>query len=143
MAKRDLVERAREFRVLPTVSEMMLWDALRDRKLGGVKFRCQVVIGPFVVDFCASLHRLIIEVDGGIHATQREHDAERQRILEAMGYRVLRLSATEVETNLSATRSKIIESLNPIPSPSPSPYDPLTIPHLRAMERGPGGEEPR
>ncbi len=141
MAKRQLVERAREFRVLPTVSEKMLWDALRDRKLHGVKFRRQVVIGRFVVDLCAPAYRLIVEIDGGIHMKQREHDAERQRILEAMDYRVLRIPAHDVETKHSAVHSAIIESLFSLPSPSPSPHEPSVSISLRAMERGPGGED--
>jgi len=78
VVKRELVEQAREFRKAPTRSEAMLWDVLRDRQLHGVTFRRPFVIGSFVTDFCAPRQRLIIEVDGGIHDMQHEHDNERQ-----------------------------------------------------------------
>jgi len=96
LVKRELVERAREFRKAPTRSETILWDVFRDRQLHGVKFRRQFVIGSFVADFCAPRQRLIVEVDGGIHDTQRKHDQERQRLLEAARYRVIRVSAEDV-----------------------------------------------
>ncbi len=117
----ELLARAREFRTAPTRSEVALWDVLRDRKLLGVKFRRQWVIGPFIADFCAPRHRLIIEIDGSIHDTQRERDEQRQHFLESAGYRVIRVSAEDVENNPSAVLSTISKYLN---SPSPSPYKP-------------------
>jgi len=118
---REIVERAREFRTVPTRSEALLWDALRDRQLLGAKFRRQSVIGPFVVDFCALRHLLIIEVDGSVHDGQREHDAERQQKLEAEGYRMLCISAESVETDLPRVLATIATHLRPSFSPSPLP----------------------
>ncbi|MDQ2787846.1 MAG: DUF559 domain-containing protein [Chloroflexota bacterium] len=118
---REIVERAREFRTVPTRSEALLWDALRDRQLRGAKFRRQSVIGPFIVDFCAQRHLLIIEVDGIIHEGQHEHDAERQRILESQGYRLLRIPAESVETDLPHILATIATHLRPSFSPSPLP----------------------
>jgi very-short-patch-repair endonuclease len=136
--KRELVARAREFRTVPTRSEAMLWGAVRDRQLGGVKFRRQFVIGAFIVDFCAPRERRIIEVDGNIHDTQQEQDTERQRLLEVVGYRMIRVSAEDVETHLPTILSNIA---NYLPSPSPSPVGSIRTTGLGAMERGPGGEE--
>jgi very-short-patch-repair endonuclease len=116
---REIVERAREFRTAPTKSELLLWEALRDRQLSGVKFRRQSVIGPFVVDFCAPLYHLIVEVDGAVHAGQREHDTERQHCLESAGYRVVRVSADAVESDLSSVLRAIADALNLYHSPSP------------------------
>jgi very-short-patch-repair endonuclease len=109
--KRDLVERAREFRTVPTRSEAMLWDVLRDRQLDDVKFRRQFVIGSIIVDVSAPRQRLIIEIDGGVHETQRERDRERQRLLECAGYRILRVSAEDIEANLPAILSGISKHL--------------------------------
>jgi very-short-patch-repair endonuclease len=50
-----------------TRSEQRLWMALRGKQLGGVKFRRQHVLGPYVVDFFCSARRLAIEIDGGVH----------------------------------------------------------------------------
>jgi very-short-patch-repair endonuclease len=116
---REIVERAREFRTAPTKSEALLWEALRDRQLFSVKFRRQSVIGPFVVDFCAPLYHLIVEVDGAVHAGQREHDTERQYHLESAGYRVIRVSADAVESDLPSVLRAIADALNLYHSPSP------------------------
>jgi very-short-patch-repair endonuclease len=118
---REIVERAREFRTVPTRSEALLWDALRDRRLLGAKFRRQSVIGPFIVDFCAERHNLFVEVDGAVHDGHREHDAERQHKLESEGYRLLRVPAESVETDLSGVLATIATHLRPRPSRSPSP----------------------
>jgi very-short-patch-repair endonuclease len=75
-----MLEVAREFRKGPTLGEKILWDALRGRKFDGIKFRRQQPIGYFVVDFYNSTHRLVIEVDGPIHQSQKDADAARQKI---------------------------------------------------------------
>jgi len=115
---REIVERAREFRTAPTNSEALLWEAVRDRQWTGVKFRRQSVIGPCVVDFCAPLYHLIVEVDGAVHAEQREHDTERQYRLESAGYRVLRVSADAVESDLPSVLRAVADALNLYHSPS-------------------------
>src|SRR5262249_11264598 len=83
-------EIARKLRQAPTRSEAMLWDKLRKKQLGGRKFRRQVSIGAFVVDFYCWEEKLVIEVDGAIHERQRQADAERQALIESLGLRVLR-----------------------------------------------------
>jgi very-short-patch-repair endonuclease len=86
-----LKQRARVMRHNPTPSEHLLWQHLKGRKLA-VQFRRQVVIGNFIVDFLASEAKLIVEVDGGYHAQRVRLDAARQRKLERLGYRVLRIN---------------------------------------------------
>lgn len=118
---RKMVETARQFRKEPTHSEAILWDALRARQLKGVKFRRQHPIGPFIVDFYAPSERLIVEVDGPIHANQQNADQDRQQILESLGLRVIRLSAQEVELDLPGALAQIKAALAPHP-PAPSPH---------------------
>ena len=84
-----------------------MWKALRDKKLDGVKFRRQQNIGPFVVDFYDSMHRLIVEIDGPIHESQKELDRQGQELLEALGLRFVRLPAKLVENNLQAALDAI------------------------------------
>src|SRR5690242_9947577 len=93
------LERARALRRRSTDSERRLWHWLRNRQIDGVKFRRQVAIGPYVVDFLAAAHRLVIEIDGGQHATQEAYDLRRTRWLEEQGYRVIRFWSNEVLTN--------------------------------------------
>lgn len=93
-----------------TESEARLWEALRGRKLG-VQFRRQVVIVHYIVDFAATAARLVVEVDGGYHATRSGADARRDRELERLGYRIVRLQATLVVEQLGAAVEAIKEAL--------------------------------
>ena len=83
---------ARSFRRGSTVVEAALWKVLRSRRLGGLKFRRQHPVDGFIVDFYCAERRLIVEVDGSIHDRQRAADEERRAILDASGYRVVRLT---------------------------------------------------
>lgn len=67
--RRQMVRVAQSFRKEPTRGEAILWAAIRGRQLDAVKFRRQQPIGSFVVDFYATEHRLVVEVDGAIHET--------------------------------------------------------------------------
>ena len=83
-----------------TPEEQVLWNMLRGRKFRRLKFKRQVPIGRFVVDFLCPWHRLIIEVDGPIHEKRRDYDAERDVWLRGKGYKVLRFENREVRRNL-------------------------------------------
>ena len=84
-------QRAKELRQEMTPAERWLWEHIRNRRLGGFKFRRQHPVGQFVADFYCAEVRLILELDGGVHDEQQERDAVRSRDLQARGYRVLRL----------------------------------------------------
>ena len=81
---------ARELRRNQTRVEARLWAALRDRRLGGWKWRRQVPLGPFIADFVCAELMLVVELDGGQHFEAAAYDARRTVYLEGMGYRVLR-----------------------------------------------------
>ena len=122
--RRKMVEIAREFRKEPTKSEAILWEALRGKKLDGIKFRRQQPVGYFVVDFYNSVYRLVVEVDGPIHDNQVEVDRARQDILEILGLNVLRVKSETVEKNLPYALDEIrakIEELKIKANESPSP----------------------
>jgi very-short-patch-repair endonuclease len=87
----------------PTASERALWEQLSGSKLG-VGFRRQAVVAGCIVDFLAPSRKLVVEVDGGYHRTapHRRADARRDRRLERAGYRVLRLPAELVLSNVAA-----------------------------------------
>ena len=86
---RDL---ARELRRNQTPAEAALWLLLRSRRLAHLKFRRQVPIGPFVVDFYCHRLRLAVELDGEVHLEIRQaaHDENRDDFLRSRGLRVLR-----------------------------------------------------
>lgn len=113
-----MVKIARGLRQQPTHSEELLWGALRNRQLAGLKFRRQHAIGPFVVDFYCAEQLLVVEVDGALHQSLREHDAERQALLEACGLQFLRVSAYEIEHDMANTLLRIerlVRGLTDIP----------------------------
>ena len=83
-------ELARNLRKNQTDAERLLWNRIRNRQLSGCKFRRQQVIEPYIVDFVCLVPKLIIELDGGQHASQREQDERRSLFLQSLGYRVLR-----------------------------------------------------
>src|SRR3954467_3286528 len=73
-------------------AEKKMWSILRSRKMSGFKFRRQVPIGGYVVDFHCVKSRLVIELDGGQHADKAsvEYDERRTARLNELGVRVIR-----------------------------------------------------
>ena len=93
--ERQYRQLARAFRRRAPLNERRLWALLRDRRLDGLKFRRQVALGPYVVDFASMRHRLVIEADGPLHDPER--DRLRDAWLKAQGLRVLRFSNVQIE----------------------------------------------
>lgn len=104
-----LKERRRSLRLLPTKVEYVLWQELRKQKLGW-KFRRQVSIGKFIVDFYCHELRLIIELDGPIHAYQQEYDKKREAWLVTQGYTVLRFPNDEALFTRESVLKIILET---------------------------------
>jgi very-short-patch-repair endonuclease len=117
----------RELRRQATPAEVVLWEALRDRRLDGLKFRRQHGLGPFVLDFFCAAHGLVIELDGVIHDYQVEQDAYRTEYLAQYGFRVVRFRNEEVFRDLPsvldcirrevAPRSQLLRDEFPSPLP--------------------------
>lgn len=96
---RTPVLRARVLRVDDTKAEAHLWASLRDRRLGGRRWKRQVPQGPYIVDFYCAAAGLVVEVDGEQHAEQLEYDERRTAFLSSKGLRVLRFWNRDVLTN--------------------------------------------
>jgi very-short-patch-repair endonuclease len=82
----------------PTDGELRLWRLLRDRRLSGFKFRRQVPVGSYIVDFLCVGAKLIVEADGSQHA-ESPRDNIRDAYLESEGWKVLRFWNNEVLQN--------------------------------------------
>ena len=93
-AVHPLEKRRRALRRACTDAEAVLWRCLRDRQVGGVKFRRQHEYGPFILDFYCHEFRLGVELDGAGHnePAQSERDCLRDRVLASAGIRVLRFT---------------------------------------------------
>ena len=102
----------RALRQHATAAERALWSILRDRRLGGFKFRRQHHLGSFVVDAYCHSARLAVELDGSVHddPARAAYDAERQQKIEALGVAVLRLRNDDVTERPEVAASAILEA---------------------------------
>ena len=110
------IRQARALRRRESLTERALWALLRDRRLEGVKFRRQVPIGPYIVDFVCLRHRLVVEADGPFH--DEAQDARRDAWFGLQAFRVLRFSNVEVAGDRWAILSRILEAVSATPHPS-------------------------
>jgi len=113
---------ARRLRKNATDAERLIWGHLRNRNLEGIKFRRQQPFGPYIVDFIAAEKKLVIELDGGQHATNKAHDEVKDQYIKSEKFRVLRFWNNEVLQNTEGVLERIRqEILKDTPSPRPSP----------------------
>ena len=102
---------ARNLRKNSTTQENLLWSLLRNRKLNNLKFKRQVPIGSYIVDFVCEEKKLIIELDGGQHNTPEnlQYDKKRTEYLNSLGYKVIRFWNNEFDNNLEGVYEKLLE----------------------------------
>lgn len=100
--------KARHLRHQATDAEKKLWGLLRSRQLAGCKFRRQVSVGRFIVDFVCFEKRLVLELDGGHHQDQAVYDEQRTTWLEAQGFHVLRFWNHQVLTETAVVQEAIL-----------------------------------
>ena len=110
MGKR-LTPRARSLRRRMTDAELLLWSGLRAGQLEGRSFTKQFPIGNAVADFACRSAKLVVELDGGQHATASEVDEARTQLIEAHGYRVIRYWNSDVIENLDGVLEDILSHL--------------------------------
>ncbi len=137
IASKAMVQVARDLRQRQTNAELVLWECLRNRRLAGLKFRRQHPVAQtnYVVDFLSYENRVVIEVDGGIHETQRDADAQRQSEIEVLGYRVLRFQNEQVTRDLENT---LVTILNTVLSPTAAMT--ITLPTEQQWQRAAAGD---
>ncbi|MFQ5964901.1 MAG: endonuclease domain-containing protein [Candidatus Scalinduaceae bacterium] len=94
---------AKHLRKRSTEAEKFLWHHLRLKQLEGLKFRRQQPMGNYIVDFVCFEKRIIVEVDGGQHAVEKEKekDNERDKWLGEEGFKVLRFWNNDIFTNIN------------------------------------------
>jgi very-short-patch-repair endonuclease len=116
------VDRARQMRRDKTRAEERAWTQLKDRRTLGLKFRRQVPIDRYIVDFYCHEIRVVVEIDGGVHDRpgQAEWDAKKNHRLEELGYKVLRITNDDV-LNQSDCLLEMIRALYPSPGASRHP----------------------
>ena len=129
-------DRARYLRNHMSKVEWYVWSRLRNRRLGGYKFRRQVPIGPYFADFACLAARLVVEVDGEGHT--QESDELKTAYLHSRGYRVLRVPVGDVDESIDEVMDGVFLALRveaELDSPHPA------APALRAEPTSPHGGE--
>ena len=117
----ELKDLAKELRRNMTLSEVLLWNELKQKQILGCDFDRQRPIGNFIVDFYCKELSLAIEIDGDTHIYRYDYDDERQRSLEKLGIRFLRFEDIEVKKNMNNVLRVIedwIQKNKPTPDPS-------------------------
>ena len=104
-----------------TLAEQRFWQIVRDRKIGGLRFyrqhpiECEVDGHKrfFIADFYCKQCKLVIEVDGDVHETQREYDASRTLVMEQLGLKVMRFTNEEVRFHMEEVVQRLKKDLTP------------------------------
>ena len=118
-----LVNRAIELRKNPTPAERKLWAQLKSG-LEGYQFLNQVVMVPFIPDFVCLTAKLIIELDGQIHESQRNYDEDRDINLAVSGYKILRFTNDEIFQDINKVIKEIIQECR-VRDPLPLQFEAL------------------
>ena len=121
---RLLRQYALQHRSQPTEAESMLWEALRTKRFQNYKFRRQHIIDRFIADFVCLNKALVIEVDGLIHQLpeNKVNDEERTKVLERLGFKVLRVTNDDVMFRIDDVLDQISSAIANSDGPALSPY---------------------
>ncbi|MGN0031681.1 MAG: endonuclease domain-containing protein [Candidatus Gastranaerophilaceae bacterium] len=106
------LENAKTLRSNQTDCENIIWQNLRAKRLNNIKFRRQVPIGKYIVDFVNLDKKLVIELDGSQHLDAIQYDNNRTEYLTNLGYKVVRFNNNDIINNLESVLNKIVEEYN-------------------------------
>ena len=106
--KKELKGRRRYLRQNSTKAEQIIWQCIRNSKLG-YKFRRQYSVGPYIADFCCPELKLIVEIDGAYHDDEEQikQDKEREEYLEAAEFKIIRFRNEDIKYNYILVSEKI------------------------------------
>jgi very-short-patch-repair endonuclease len=106
--------RARALRSSQTLAEDIVWNELRAQRLKRFKFKRQVPVDIYFADFLCAANKLVVEIDGATHGRPHEieSDERRDRVFEDLGYRVVRVTNTDVFENLDGVLELIVAILD-------------------------------
>ena len=97
----SLTKRARQLRKNSTLSEILFWNEVKNKKLDGLDFYRQKVIGNYIVDFFCARLNVVIEIDGFTHNNKFEYDQRRDKYLRSLGLHILHIYDEDVKQDMS------------------------------------------
>lgn len=117
--KKIIKQTVRQLRRKQTESERKIWEVLRNRKLMGKKFlRQHPIVFNYcgkerflITDFCCCEEKLIIEIGGEIHNSQKNYDEDRENVLRNLGFKIIRFTNKEIESNTDETIEKLTKTI--------------------------------
>lgn len=112
-----LCDRAKALRKAGYLHEVLLWKELKTKKLNGLDFDRQKIIGNYIVDFYCAEKAVVIEVDGSSHNAKQAEDAARDHYLNSLGLTVIRIPVKDVFQNLDG----VVAHLRNYPALTDSP----------------------
>lgn len=118
----NLKDRARELRKAGNLSEVLLWNQVKNKQFLGLDFDRQKIIGNYIVDFYCKNLGIIVEIDGSSHDEKVEYDEERDNYLESLGLKILHIQDIDIKKNLGGVMEFLELEINkhPVPSGHPS-----------------------
>ncbi len=127
-----LKERAKALRRAGNLSEVLLWNELKNKQFSGVDFDRQKIIGNFIVDFYCAEKQIVLEIDGSSHNDKVEYDTARDAFLEGLDLTIIHFLDSDIKTNLSG----VMEYLHAYPA-----FAVTTTPPLRGTPPEEGNQE--
>ena len=98
---KSLSERARKLRKNSTLSEVIFWNAVKNKQIFGLDFNRQKIIGNYIVDFYCAKLQLVIEIDGSSHDNKQGYDANRNRYLKSLGLDILHFHEQDIRFDIN------------------------------------------
>ena len=105
----DSLAFARHLRKNQTDAETVFWHEVRNRRFKGLKFRRQVSVDRFTVDFHCESEKLIVEIDGSLHEDNKDYDAERTEVFNTHGYRVIRFTNADIYDDVVGVLDRLFD----------------------------------
>ena len=109
-----LRERARNLRKNSTLSEVVFWNAVKNKQINGIDFDRQKVIGNYIVDFYCAQLKLVIEIDGSSHDNKQGYDTTRDEYLRTLGLHVLHVYESDVRYDINGVIQMLHEYIKQI-----------------------------
>lgn len=117
--RKAIIELARSMRANPTPAEKFFWDIVKTKKFFNCKFFRQYPLYVrvngmkrfFIADFYCAKSKLVVEIDGEIHKTQKEDDEDRTELIKYLGIKVIRFTNQDILNNLKRVQKALKESL--------------------------------
>ena len=97
------------------LSEVLLWNQLKNGQFKGLDFDRQKIIGNYIVDFYCAEKNAVIEVDGSSHDDKAGYDAERDAYLSCLGLSVIHILDKDVKQNMVGVMDFLMQQLFPLP----------------------------